>query len=65
MGHIVVICLYIRIMLSHSASYTTILSLWARGSITYIYVGMAQFQDGSSNQCISVLMVISSPGNKY
>ena len=29
------------------------------------YVGMARFQDGGSNQCISVFMAISSPGNKY
>ena len=28
------------------------------------YVGMAQFQDDSSNQCISIFTVISSPGNK-
>ena len=28
-------------------------------------VGMARFQDGSSNQCISFYMAISSPGNKY
>ena len=29
------------------------------------YVGMARFQDGSFNQCISVFTAISSPGNKY
>ena len=30
------------------------------------YVGMARFQDGGSNQCISVFMAISSPENtKY
>ena len=29
------------------------------------YVGMARFQDGGSNQCISVFMAISLPGNKY
>ena len=29
------------------------------------YVGMARFQDGGSNQCISVFTAISSPGNKY
>ena len=29
------------------------------------YVGMARFQDGGSNQCISVFTAISSPENKY
>ena len=29
------------------------------------YVGMARFQDGGPNQCISVFMTISSPRNKY
>ena len=28
------------------------------------YVGMAQFQNGGSNQCISVFTAISSPGSK-
>ena len=29
------------------------------------YVGMGQFQNDGSNQCISVYTAISSPGNKY
>ena len=37
--------------------------LWARGSIAH-NVGMAQFQDVAPNQCNSVFMVISLPGNK-
>ena len=29
------------------------------------YYGLARFQDGGSNQCISVFTAISSPGNEY
>ena len=39
--------------------------LWARGSVAHtLYLWIAQKQDGSSNQCISIYMVVSLPGNK-
>ena len=42
-----------------------VLLLWAPGSVAHNYVGMTRFQDGGSNQCISVYTAILSLGNKY
>ena len=43
----------------------TLLRVYYGLAVASPYVGMARFQDGGSNQCISVFTAISSPGNKY
>ena len=57
--HLLCALLTLQVMLS-------LVSHWYYGlMVTSPYIGMARKQDGGSNQCISVFMAISSPGNKY